>query len=400
MKVLFAHDHRFIRDGSLTYTEAQFAASTWERYLEAFDELLVVARQAPVPAGRRSSDFELASREGVRFEFLPNLSTLGAQLFGRGDARRVMIRLVSECDGVLATVPTQIGLLAIDVARSLGKPYAVLVTGCAWDGLWNYGGLKAKAYAPVMLTRVRRAVRYAPYVYYVTREFLQNRYPNVGGRTVACSDVDIAEPDPEVLKAKTRRAGQRANKVTFGLIGSLQTLNKGVHVVLEALHRRRLDLPAFEFRVLGNGDAAPWRERAGRLGLSDVVHFDGTLGAGDPVLRWLDRVDVYLQPSFKEGLPRALVEAMSRACPAIASSCGGIPELLDGGALIRPGNATRLGELLVKAAGDPSWRADQARRNWTRAQEYSRNRLAGMRRDFWRGFAEHVRSRRAARSGA
>ena len=45
---------------------------------------------------------------------------------------------------------------------------------------------------------------------------------------------------------------------------------------------------------------------------------------------------------MQEGLPRALIEAMSRACPAIGSSTGGIPELLPSDAIFKRGNVDSL----------------------------------------------------------
>ena len=47
------------------------------------------------------------------------------------------------------------------------------------------------------------------------------------------------------------------------------------------------------------------------------------------VFKWLETIDLYVQPSRQEGLPRALIEAMSRGVPAFGARTGGIPELLD-----------------------------------------------------------------------
>ena len=43
----------------------------------------------------------------------------------------------------------------------------------------------------------------------------------------------------------------------------------------------------------------------------------------------LDRSDLYIQPSNQEGLPRATIEAMSRALPCVVSNAGGLPELIN-----------------------------------------------------------------------
>lgn len=53
----------------------------------------------------------------------------------------------------------------------------------------------------------------------------------------------------------------------------------------------------------------------------------------------LDTCDIYVQPSLQEGLPRALIEAMSRGCPCIGARTAGIPELLPEECLTSRGSA-------------------------------------------------------------
>ena len=53
----------------------------------------------------------------------------------------------------------------------------------------------------------------------------------------------------------------------------------------------------------------------------------------------LDTCDIYVQPSLQEGLPRALIEAMSRGCPCIGARTAGIPELLPEECLTPRGSA-------------------------------------------------------------
>ena len=128
-----------------------------------------------------------------------------------------------------------------------------------------------------------------------------------------------------------------------------------------------------------------------RHGLADRVIFDGTLPAGEPVRQWLDGIDIYLQPSLREGLPRALIEAMSRACPAVASNVAGIPELLPQEFMHTPGDVARLAELVERVAV-PSIRADMATRNWKRAQDFTLPRLEKIRGEFWGAFRDSVKA--------
>jgi glycosyltransferase involved in cell wall biosynthesis len=290
-------------------------------------------------------------------------------------------------------LPSQIGLIAAGLARRLGKPWATEVVACPWDQLWNHGNWQAKVLAPIQWARMRRIVAASPYTLYVSRSFLQRRYPTRGTMTVV-SNVEIPRLDPSVLDARLRRIGGPRERLVIGMIGSIQHRYKGIGTAIEALAQARDRLPAFEFRVLGQGDPAPWRQAARLRGLDRQVRFCGVRPSGQPVLEWLDDVDLYLQPSFQEGLPRALIEAMSRGCPALASTAGGIPELLPPACLHRPGDAARLATLIVDASHDSDWQQRQARRNFREVEQYVCTVLDARRTEFWRRFAKQLRNAR------
>lgn len=392
--MVFVHDARFTLKAGNVYSNGALTASVWKRYLRHCCRLEVIGRDmsgGSFDEGWINSG-NISDAPGVTFCFLPSLSGIRAMARWQGQVRRVLVDSLEQADAVIARMPSELGLLAVSAARALDKPYAVEVAGCGWDALWNYGNLKGRLYAPVMLARMRRAVARAPFVLYVTQDFLQRRYPNRSGVTVGCSNVAIAAPDVRVLERRLARISVESKPIVLGLIGTLKTKYKGIQTVLEALARERHRLPPIQFRVLGAGDMAPWQALAERHSVVDITRFDGVLPGGEPVLSWLDGVDVYLQPSFQEGLPRALIEAMSRGCPAIGSTCAGIPELLPPDCLIRPGDVRHLGALIVAAVQDRGWQAVQARRNWSVSKAYSRDILEERRDEFLRQLAATARA--------
>ncbi|MBB5985652.1 glycosyltransferase family 4 protein [Sphingobium lignivorans] len=388
MKAIFAHDHRFIVANDSVWSESQFEASLWQRYLGHFHTLTVAARRGDIPAGKTLSQLELSSAPRVGFELFPNLSSPRGLTLARPAARRRMRGLVARHDAVIGRLPSEMGLMAIAAARALGKPWAVEMVACPWDGLWNYGNLAGRAYAPVAWARTKRVVRQADYALYVTRDFLQRRYPTRAAHVVAASNVILTDLSEEVLERRLARiTAARARPLRLGLIGTLRGRFKGIQTLLAALSQARTALPPLSLHILGGGDPAPWRAEAVRNGVQDIVHFEGTLPSGDPVRRWLDDIDIYLQPSLQEGLPRALIEAMSRGCPALASTVAGIPELLPREDLIAPGDIPALATLLRRRVDDTAWMARSARTNWETAQDYEAGLLEERRAIFWAQFA-------------
>lgn len=398
MDLLFAHDTRFaVEEAGTLLSPGTFGPQVWDRYLLYADRVRVMGRgRAPGFSQHREAQYyEPLSRPNVSFRLVPDVRAGLTFLARQRQLRQIAEQEAGQVDAVVARLPSETGLAAIRGACSAGKPWAVEVSGCAWASLRNYGGARGKVYAPIMWYRVRRVVKRAPFALYVTNRFLQQRYPCPNGCTIACSNVELPTPSKEVLERRLLTEGEdRAHdrKMVLGLIGSLHGRFKGIQTVLEALSHVRSELPPFQFRVLGVGDPAPWRALASEYGIDDAVSFDGTLPGGGPVFEWLDGIDVYLQPSLGEGLPRALVEAMSRGCPAIGSRVAGIPELLPSECLIRPGDARDLGRLLVRAAHDPAWRREQAVRNWDKATEYSRDVLEPKRREFWERFTAYAQA--------
>ena len=58
------------------------------------------------------------------------------------------------------------------------------------------------------------------------------------------------------------------------------------------------------------------------------MEFKGVYSHED-VLKWFETIDIYVHPSHSEGLPRTILEAMTKATPCVCTKVGGVPELID-----------------------------------------------------------------------
>jgi glycosyltransferase involved in cell wall biosynthesis len=402
MKVLFVCDHRFstLPDGRV-FTGGRYPYRIWQRYLEVFDSILVIGRSSMLKEGQSLSHLNISSGPGVEFCFLPPLNTFGRRVFRSIEAKRLATKLLSQVDAAIIRMPSLNGEIVGKLALKMQKPFAVEMVGCAWDALWNQGTWQARAYAPVSYVKTRKLARKAPFILYVTEEFLQHRYPS---RAVAAPVSDVALPTiaavsnvsiPADLKGEGGKGRERDSGGVFriGLTGSFRTASKGIHIALRALASVAEALPPFEFCVIGPGDAGPYRALAKRLGLHQF-RTEGELPGTDAVLAWLGKLDLYVQPFLQEGLPRALIEAMSQGLAALGSSAGGIPELLAPECLHRPRDWKRLGQQIRDAAKDSDWRHQQGCRNRERAEDFRDEILRVKRTTFWHNFAHFVASNR------
>ena len=101
----------------------------------------------------------------------------------------------------------------------------------------------------------------------------------------------------------------------------------------------------------------------------------------------MDTLDILVIPSFQEGLPRALIEAMSRGCPAVGARTGGIPELIGQNLLHRPGDYRKLADDIEKLLENEELCIQIAKNNFENAKQYAKENLDSRRTKFWNEFA-------------
>lgn len=382
MSVLFCHDHRFIigADGAV-YSSGQYDSALVARYEAAFGEMIIAGRFRPMTESDDPARLTLVLQDSARFVALPNLSSLKSIFTLTGKAEAILAEVASRVDMVIARLPSELGIVAARVGRRLGKPTLVEVVACVFDGMNSHGSLKARLYAPVAMRRMRSAIRLAPNALYVTQSFLQQRYPSAG-HTAGISDVILPPVEPGILARRLDQIAQRADATRFGMVAALFHKEKGIDIAIKALSIARQTDPALTLHIVGPGDPSQWQEVARQHGVFEHVEFVGVLPRGEAVLNWLEGIDVYIQASFQEGLPRALLEAMSRATPALASSAGGTFELVDDAWRHTPGDADRLAAQML-AIRPAATRTELARSAFATASGFSSDLLDSRRRAFY-----------------
>jgi glycosyltransferase involved in cell wall biosynthesis len=380
MKLAFAYDVSFEQlEGSTDYHHETFHYVFWQsRYLTHFSSVLLLCKRKLHASPGSGSRVE---GPGVTVHPITCLDKAVHYLTRRRQAKQLVLEALRSIDVVIARLPSEIGTLAIEAAKELGKPCYVELVGHPFHSLWYNGAWYGKLYAPWAHWRAQRLIKKAAFVHYVTEEYLQRSYPT-RGRALGCSDVVLPLIPPDQLRHKAEwNAGTSSRSFRIGLIGTLATSYKGISTSLEALQllQGKMDIMLC---ILGGGDPLPWVLEAKRLGVSDHVRFDGVIPSGAPVMKWLDQLDLYIQPSLTEGLPRGLLEAMARGIPCIATKVGGIPELLSEDQLIAPKDAKGLAEAIWRAASQPDMRAAMAKRQLRRADTFRLERLTEARQAF------------------
>jgi len=165
--------------------------------------------------------------------------------------------------------------------------------------------------------------------------------------------VDVAKYNP--------MPGDRTGKpFTIVCVGRL-TPAKGQHILIEACSTLRAWGREFRLVIVGAGpDEHALRASVVEHQLGQHVVFTGALNQ-DEVQAWYRQSDVFALPSFAEGIPVVLMEAMASGVPCVTTRITGIPELIrDGidGFLVTPSDSQELADTLAMLMDDPELRRE------------------------------------------
>ena len=158
---------------------------------------------------------------------------------------------------------------------------------------------------------------------------------------------------PDHLIRKYADIPCREPKQTFNIlfIGRL-TPEKGVKDLIDIVQLVYETEQQIMVHIVGEG---PLREelegQVAALKLDHIIQFTGALAHPDPLFKEYEWADVFILPSYTEGIPRVIAEAMSQGVPVLASTVGGIPFIIshqNDGILVAPGDIQNfVNELLI-----------------------------------------------------
>lgn len=385
MKLLFAHDHRFHIYKENCYSNGSFSNEAITRYTSAFNDVTFLTRQVTVEFEPKG--MSLVTDDAVKYVAAPDFMSIG-NYYKKNRAKKIIEHEVKKTSFVIARLPSLIGAIAIEYAIKYKRPYLIEVVTCPWDSFWNHS-IKGKVLAPFHYWSNKKIILNAPYVSYVTNEFLQKRYPTKG-KQINCSNVALKDRDNLELKKRLLRIENRTinDKLIIGTIAAVDVRFKGQHYIIEALGKlKEKGLTGYEYQLVGGGDQSYLESVAEKYGVKDQVKFMNSI-PHNQIFCWLENIDIYVQPSRQEGLPRALIEAMSMGVPSFGAKTAGIPELLDCNYIFSntKRNIEEICSILRKFTKETM--IQQATRNFEEAKKYNQDIIEKRRRDFFDKFKD------------
>lgn len=378
MKLLISTQSTIEYDGNKYYGNS--VKAVFNRYKYLSDDITFICHVKRVKTPTND-----VIGENINFVFIKKINTIKSVLKKYSKYNeKIAEEQVLNSDVVIVHLPSDNGYQIIKYCKKLDKPYMTVICGCSWDALWNHGW-QGKLLAPSGYYKLKKAQIDSQYSIYVTNEFLQNRYPTKG-KSMGCSNVNIHTGIDGVLEKRMLQVERRAKEkrpLSIGTAAAVDVVYKGQEYVIRALSLLKKQGIIFEYHLIGRGDCSRLKKIAVEEGVEDQVLFHGSV-PHEQVLDFMDKMDVYIQPSKQEGLPRSLIEAMSRGCLCLGSKTAGIPELLEKEYVFPKGDVEKIQEIL--SGINELALEKQGRRNFEKAKEFDSSLLNERRSNFIKQF--------------
>lgn len=279
--------------------------------------------------------------------------------------------IASRADLVVTKTPGIIGVVAAMSARLTRTPLVVHLVGDAEDVMSTELNSKlGKLLGFIAKKLTQRAVLQAEAVRYPTRIFLQGKYP------ASHPESEFWFTDAAINPLEKVRSAAEFVPGRILAIGSQERMYKGHDFLIRALPLVQQRIPHAHLVLVGKGACREQLESlVDRLGLNESVRFVDFLDGWGEVSEMMKSAHVFAMPSLTEGLPRALIEAMSLGVACVGSDAAGIPELLPGRLVVPKGTIDPLAGLLARTLEDPGFRAAASEECLERSRQYSADTL-------------------------
>lgn len=392
MKILFIQGGSRLKQDTEGnwYTDPNFNDDVWKRYVDLADSLTILLRRE-----RKIYTKEYALQkfnkvlDDSRIRIVPLVDFTESKLsmlnpFVYKEIKRVIFAEVQKADKCFIRSGSHYTRVAYDACIKYHKPYLFEATGFAYESFSHHSFI-GRIIANKVENDYRLMARDAVQATYVTSEALQKRYPCASGKMIGVSNVQLSALDDSILTKRLKKIQNRQSSDTLvlGTAAFLDVKWKGQYLVIKALAElKRQGYTNFRYELLGMGTGQELIKLAESLGVKDEVKVIGAV-PHSKVFEWLDSLDIYIQPSFQEGLCRAIIEAMSRGLPVVCSNTGGNYELIDNDYIFDCGDYNKMSSLLIDIQDHLS---EQSKKNFEESKKYEKSMLDSRRKAFFREF--------------
>lgn len=381
-QVLFCHDGPLSIDSKDNIYGVAHTNEMFSRYNIIADDVNILIRLKNVADSKGLNQID---KEKFKIKQSPNMTNIDSWIHFKKNIR-IFKENIEKADYIVIRVPGIQGIICYHIAKKYKKRILLELVGDPYLA-YKYHSIKGWLIAPLMRRIYKNMLKNSEWTLYVTNHYLQHEYPSIGTR-LACSNVEIEHKDIVLNKHKYAHFDLKQNVIKLGTISPLNIKFKNQEAVIKSLGLlKKKGIENFEYYLVGPGDNTRLKKIAIKENVHDKIHFIGVLKRKD-IYKYLDSLDIYIQPSKQEGLPRAIIEAMSRGVVCLGATTAGIPELLEPKYLFsnKKTNYKEIVEILLNLKKENLMQTSEL--NYYKSFEYEKEKLHKKRNEFFLEFKE------------
>ncbi len=384
MKVLLTGNaHLYKTPDGKYYAPTIYGYEFFQRYLMVFDEVRFLAKTRYVDS-IDTDNYLLTSGEGLEIFELPWYQGLKAMLKLMD---KLILRYRKACDGCdcyIFRIAQIESYLTFILGKKRGKPFAVEVvnepaTLTDVKGVFKWINVQMQKY----MTKKANGASY------VTQYILQQAYPSrarIMGESNQYFETHYSSID--LISSYIRKPKKYTDtKTKFEVIHVANLINsniKGHITLIESLKIVADHGYNITACFIGDGNFIPVLiDYAEKLGVADKLHFIGRLHNKEEIIERLSESDLFVYPTYFEGLSRSLIEAMAAGLPCISTPICGIPELLDEKYMFRPDDSESFAKEVMHLIENPAELEMMSQRNVEIADRFTKDKLTERRYKFY-----------------
>lgn len=185
---------------------------------------------------------------------------------------------------------------------------------------------------------------------------------------LSCTNVKVIK---NIVQSPQIEETKKDDAVHFMILG-LVCEQKGAFDLIQAVKQlKNKTEEKFMLHIGGLGETERLQIEIKENDLTDCVRFEGFVSGANKI-KLLNKSDFYVLPSYAEGLPISILEAMSYSLPILSTPVGGIPEVVDStnGIIVQPGDVDALTSALKTMITDKQMRQSMGERSWQKVQPH------------------------------
>jgi len=384
MKLLTTHEiHATEVDGKFYNSNGVIEYNALCNYRFAIRNLLLVSRCKK--GSKAKSDWLRIDGEGIDICPIPdfNFHSPLKVLFLLPSIFKKSLKAIKSCDRYMVRLPGPTGAITAILLQIKKKQYAIELVG---DPIGMFkeskGFIKHQWFYTLFNSHLYKYLVKKAYCVGYRSEFLRKKYP--------CQHPEQqwvfsgAQLSDGAIAAPRKIEWFKKEPFVIMFVGRINK-EKGVIHLLHAFKKMlETSQKKMELHYIGDGAFLPQlKHEANRLGLNNSVIFHGRVERGTRLFALLDQAHCFVLPTYLEGMPRSLIEAMARGVPCFASNIEVVTEVLDPTYCFAPRDFNAIVKTLLPVVNNPARLAEISFQCFEASKAHWPEALATAKKGFW-----------------